>query len=610
MATTLKLPFARFAAQVDTAPAEPKANYQALAARNALALQACGWREAANTAKASLVTHNFTVSHAGDEYDAYLMTGDYSAAANTEVAYAGMAAYRFTLPAAYLSGPQALVSISLPITRDRFLLPGVRVVAVLSDSDRPAASWSVVRGEASPAAVEAGYLANPATRITAALDDSGTLELDLSGSYSTKRSYLWIYLTVEDYEATWTMYSKTEPRLYAVEGSAMLVGEDAAVTFSADVEPDGGNSYGCLDLTTNEYTKWVDLTGDDVRCAYVEESGDSTIASVSLCGDVPASMSALPGWVVYDIDHGCVISFDGVSIDNTGITTVAFSMPELMAFAAKHGGVKGMKAHLSPATGYSFANLYFDGLDADDFLQLRFKYDTTTGMVTELACQWAENSTIYGGDSVLRQGFGAFDTAVVAPGACLWRSGGVSVAIGTSCLYHAVKGGSAGWCMYRGWDHDNDASLAIAGDFASFGGVACNGMCVVTYNSQFAASIARAYPLDLEFDTRRNLSFARILSGDSLWGIFVAGDFTTINGIRADGTAFVLAPESESLDPTAADYVQPVWQSLVVPLRFRVAKPFYHGSIIPFVTSQGGGSRYPTHSLMRGTVACLRRASV
>lgn len=238
MATTLKLPFVRFVAQVNTAPAEPKANYQALAARNALALQSCEWREAAKSAKASLVTHNFTVSHSGDQYDAYLMTGDYNAENSTEVAYAGMAAYRFTLPAAYISGSQTLVSMSLPVTRDRFLLPGVRVVAALSDSAQPSASWAVVRGEASPAASETEYLKNSATRITAALDDSGTLALDLTGTDTTKKPYLWIYLTVEDYAATWTMYSKTEPRLYAIEGSAMIVGEDATVTFSADVTPD------------------------------------------------------------------------------------------------------------------------------------------------------------------------------------------------------------------------------------------------------------------------------------------------------------------------------------------------------------------------------------
>ena len=240
MATKLRLPFTRFVAQVNTAPAEPKANYKALAARNHVALQKCEWRQAARSAKASLVTHNFTLTHAGDEYDAYLMTGDYNAENSTEIAYAGMAAYRFTLPTDYLDGSQTLVSMTLPIARDRFLLPGVRIAAVLSASETPSESWSVVRGESgtSPAAVEAEYLKNPAGRLTAALTGTGSLTINLEGADATKRQYLWIYLTIEDYEAMWEWYSKTEPRLYAIEGSAMLIADKAEVEFSADVEPD------------------------------------------------------------------------------------------------------------------------------------------------------------------------------------------------------------------------------------------------------------------------------------------------------------------------------------------------------------------------------------
>ena len=255
MAATLKLPFARFIAQTSSAPAQPKATYKALASRNALALQSCEWRDKPVSEKACLALHDFKATHLSDAYDAYLMTGNYDAAASTEIAYAGMAAYRFTLPAAYLSGSQTLVSMSLPIVRDRFLLPGVRVVAVLSNSASPDTSWSVVHGDSSPAAVETEYLKNSAENIRAAYDASGTLELDLAGADTTKKTYLWIYLTVEDYTATWTMYSEKEARLYAIEGSAMIVGEDAAVTFSASVTPD--ETEGCVLLAGNESPTWL-----------------------------------------------------------------------------------------------------------------------------------------------------------------------------------------------------------------------------------------------------------------------------------------------------------------------------------------------------------------
>lgn len=255
MAATLKLPFARFIAQTSSAPAQPKATYKALASRNALALQSCEWRDKPVAEKACLALHDFKATHLSDAYDAYLMTGNYDAAASTEIAYAGMAAYRFTLPAAYISGSQTLVSMSLPIVRDRFLLPGVRVVAVLSDSATPSSSWSVVHGDSSPAAVETEYLKNSAENIRASFDASGALELDLAGADSTKKPYLWIYLTVEDYTATWTMYSEKEARLYAIEGSVMIVGEDAAVTFSASVTPD--ETEGCVLLAGNESPTWL-----------------------------------------------------------------------------------------------------------------------------------------------------------------------------------------------------------------------------------------------------------------------------------------------------------------------------------------------------------------
>ena len=141
MATTLTLPSTRFTAQVNTGSPEAKANYKALAQRNALALEECPWADAASdAAKPSLVEHSFTATFTDEKYDAFLMTGSYNSTANTEIAYAGMVAYRFALPQSYLSGSATLVSASIMLARDRFLLPGLRVSAVLSDSPTPSSS--------------------------------------------------------------------------------------------------------------------------------------------------------------------------------------------------------------------------------------------------------------------------------------------------------------------------------------------------------------------------------------------------------------------------------------------------------------------------------------
>ena len=245
MATTLTLPSVRFVAQVNTGAPEAKANYKALAQRNALALEECPWHDDAGDAvRPSLVEHDFTATFADEKYDAFCMTGRYDSAANTEVAYAGMVAYRFKLPQAYLSGSAALLSASVMLCRDRFLLPGLRVSAVLSDSAVPSTDWAVVRGDATGCVKLAAQLANAADRITAAEQATGAVAVDLDGMDAVKRAYLWIYLSVEDYQATWTWYSSKQLRLYAIEGSGMVISQSTTVEFSADVAPDDDSADG------------------------------------------------------------------------------------------------------------------------------------------------------------------------------------------------------------------------------------------------------------------------------------------------------------------------------------------------------------------------------
>ena len=632
MATTLKLPFVRFVAQVNTAPAEPKANYQALAGRNALALQKCEWREAAKSAKATLVTHNFTVSHSGDQYDAYLMTGDYNADNSTEVAYAGMAAYRFTLPAAYLSGSQTLVSMSLPVTRDRFLLPGVRVVAVLSDSAKPSASWATVRGEASPAASETEYLKNSATRITAALDDSGTLELDLAGADSAKKNYLWIYLTVEDYAATWTMYSKTEPRLYAIEGSAMLVGEDASVTFSADVTPDiaTGIEYGDYDFHTGEFTKLLDLSDDTFEGVY--DSGEITVADVGtarfivFCGEnVPASMPGAPGWALYDVSSGRFISFDGMSLvrssNEIDMTDVVFSS------IRKNGGVKRASVYISEVSGKirGTCHLYPKRLVTIQYgftPAFYFYYDPSTGIVSGNSGSTSSLDVTFDvySSSTAVLGFSASDVETVSPRVVVTKSGVILWTDSYRCPELYAEGGDIGWVgnptkerasyTIDGTAYSDVRVLHVAGSFNRLGGVDCGGLAIVcsgTYGYYFTK---RAYPLDLIFDTRKNLTFHSDPGSNK---VFVSGDFTSINGVEARGCAVIAPPPSEwLLDPSENGYVAPEnrdWRKVVAPLIFgTIEKPADYESL-SYSFGAGDGYRVIAVQFDEGSkVACLRRS--
>lgn len=237
--TTLNLPYKRFVAQVSTGAPRSKSTFLSLMTENLEALKACPWREATDVPVA-LADHDFTkASHFSDACDAFKMTGNYDSTAMTEVAYAGMAAYRFKIPAsALVSGSEvAISSVSLPISRDRFLKGGVRIAWELTSRATPSTSWDTVRGGESPAA--SAYLSNPAAYLTAAKPTDGTKAVDLSGVDSGNPSaYLWIYVTLEDYTDWWDKYTSSEARQYAIEGSAMLVGGSASFTFDGAVTPD------------------------------------------------------------------------------------------------------------------------------------------------------------------------------------------------------------------------------------------------------------------------------------------------------------------------------------------------------------------------------------
>ena len=137
--TTINLPFKRWVAQVSTGAPRSKSSYLSMMAENLEALMACPWRAAADV-PATLTGHDFTAaSYLSDAFDAYKMTGNYDSSGMTEVGYAGMAAYRFKIPSSAIAAPAAgaLVSVELPVSRDRFCRSGVNVAVELTDRATP-----------------------------------------------------------------------------------------------------------------------------------------------------------------------------------------------------------------------------------------------------------------------------------------------------------------------------------------------------------------------------------------------------------------------------------------------------------------------------------------
>ena len=250
MSTTIKMNYTRFVAQVSSAPARSKSSYLAMMEENLSALKACPWRVAPDGTPVSLTGHDFTAStQYSDAYDAFKLTGNYDNKAMTEIAYAGMVAYRFGVPASAITGSVPLSSVSLPVSRDRFLRSGLHVAVALSDSATPTSEWSVVRGVAGAAASSVLSQATVAN-LMAGSAGADVVEIDLSEISSGNPSrYLWVYVTLEDYTDAWMMYNSKEKRLYAVEGSAMLSADSAAFTFDGEVTPDADPDEGVPYLT-------------------------------------------------------------------------------------------------------------------------------------------------------------------------------------------------------------------------------------------------------------------------------------------------------------------------------------------------------------------------
>ncbi len=271
MATTLQLPFKRFVAQVSNGSVRAKASSLAMMQENENSLKQCDWHESAAKPADVSLPDNIPFKEEGylnDRYDAYIQGGKANSATEQFEGYAGMVAYRFKLPAAYLSGAQTLTSFAVNIMRDRYLRAGVRAVAVLSASETPSTDWAVVRGEASTYKTESGELDTPQEGIRTygflnqADEDylvdtrvaSDKLELTLTGIDASKAQYLFVYLTLEDYQNRWLWHSQGVKREYWIEGSAMLVGSSNAVTFSADMQADavqllaGGDASGADEI--------------------------------------------------------------------------------------------------------------------------------------------------------------------------------------------------------------------------------------------------------------------------------------------------------------------------------------------------------------------------
>lgn len=283
MATTLNLPYVRFVRQASNGCARSKYSYLGMQTDLLKALQEQStWKKATCSEKdVTTVTNKVTGSDAvkdeegrttspstytyylQDRFDAFKQGGDVETENATMCGYAGMVAYRYTLPTAQASNIQQL---SMRFSMSRYLRSGLRVVAKLSNSATPSDDWAVIRGE------EAGAI------VTAHTEEQGVNGLKSRGVFaqlvptlvetraaegevvftardfpalgtSARFAYLYVYVSIEDYEDWWEFYENATPRYYSIEGSAQMMGRSTFVTFAGtESQVDDSVFTGCGSL--------------------------------------------------------------------------------------------------------------------------------------------------------------------------------------------------------------------------------------------------------------------------------------------------------------------------------------------------------------------------
>ncbi len=278
----------RFVAQVTNGCARTKYSYQGMQTELLGKLKTASWRKAScNPAFATTVPNKVTetdretdatsgemtreptyTAFFRDYYDAFKQGGDAVAEDATFCGYAGMAAYRYALPSEITTSDVSptLDSITVSVALCRYCRSGVRLHAEINDSPYPNLSWSELRGTATSRSTYnawtttaedstsegvkawgrggqngvATLLASTAREIEITLSPSTPMPAPPNGDATR---YLWLYLTLEDYEDWWTLYNATTPRYYSIEGSAHILANTLSATFSEAVSAPAKISY-------------------------------------------------------------------------------------------------------------------------------------------------------------------------------------------------------------------------------------------------------------------------------------------------------------------------------------------------------------------------------
>ncbi len=261
------LPCVRYVKQVTNGALRSKYAYQAMQSDLKNRLENTPWREASvNDANGvTLVTNkvtktNLTFDENGavtggsfsayfnDGYDAFKQSGDGNTETDMMCGYAGKARYCLTLPEVVKDGA-TIESLSLVVNLSRYARSGAIVRwcrhASADPDDIAEQTWaqSNTTDESSIVGVKKwGLGGNPAImNLTQSASRIASQEWKNQQSGSTL-PYLWLEISLADYEDRWDYYSATEARAYCIEGSASIILSDSTITMPITI-PSTGSLY-------------------------------------------------------------------------------------------------------------------------------------------------------------------------------------------------------------------------------------------------------------------------------------------------------------------------------------------------------------------------------
>ena len=267
MSATIKLDSVRFVKRVTNGASMSKYGYIGMMEQLADAIMSAPWAEA-SAEEVTLTTNQITktdgvfddktgtwttpptyTAYMGQEYDTFAQAGDGVARNATMCGYMGCVAYRFAIPPS--ESANTLQAVKLSLQRERYLRAVVRVGMQISSSETPSDDWSVIRGEATGCVRSASAVPGEGVvgvesfgllgqtdvpNVVSSYAAAAMATFDTSANFTglTSATYLFVYVTLEDPAAHWTMYNETERRQYFIEGSAMLIAESCAFTFASE----------------------------------------------------------------------------------------------------------------------------------------------------------------------------------------------------------------------------------------------------------------------------------------------------------------------------------------------------------------------------------------